>query len=482
MKGKYHERIAIRLSLAIVVVVLVTAITVASLVLHDEKNILQHDLRVRGMQLGEIMARQALEPLLYEENFTLHELLSSYLAASDALLVYGELYDEKGEEILVRERKAMHRKAINFNEYAGNKATFLVDVGQEGGSTPLDLVVPVSSPKIGVVGYLRLGVSVKPLLATIETSRRKVWVVTTIIAVLGSLAGLWMARGLIAPVLLLNQAVHEVGKGSLGTEIPEAGIGEIRELGIAFNIMSRRLKELVDEITAAQENLVRTEKLYALGEFSTGLAHEIKNPLTSMKMLIQRAENENEPLEGEDLSVILGELERIDDTVSRFLRSARQSEIRVSDTDINAVIEDVIAITRPKIEKSGVVIVQELTQGLAPLRIDASGIKQILMNGILNALQAMAGGGRLSISTNVEGDEFRCILSDTGSGIGEKDIKYIFDPFFTTKEEGTGMGLAVAWNIARQHGGRLDIYSNTSTTNRGTSFILVLPYGNASYS
>ncbi|BCO08286.1 hypothetical protein GF1_06620 [Desulfolithobacter dissulfuricans] len=479
MAIRFHDRIAIRLSLAIVIVVLVTAVTVATLVLRDEKRILQRDLRVRALQLGEIMTRQVLEPLLYEENYTLHELITSYLAARDAFLVYGELYNEQGEKILAREKIPVPRKPVVLAEYAGELPKFLRDVEQSNDLVPMDLVVPISSSKIGVVGYLRLGVSVEPLIRTISASRRKVWAVTAVIAVLGSLAGLWMARALLYPVLLLNQAAHKVGEGNLGMEIRETGVGEIRELSLTFNTMSRRLKELVDEITAAQENLVRTEKLYALGEFSTGLAHEIKNPLTSIKMLIQRAGEQEEALEGEDLEVIIDELERIDHTVTRFLRSARQSDIAVTRTDINSLVEDVLAITRPKIEKSGVVIVKKLAKDIAPVQIDASGIRQILMNGILNALQAMDEGGKLTITTAVDGRELRCTITDTGCGISEEHLKYIFDPFFTTKENGTGMGLSVAWNIAQQHGGRLDI---VSSKNNGTSFILVLPYDDTPYS
>lgn len=479
MAVRFRERIAIRLSLAIVVVVLVTAVTVVTLVLRDERYILQHDLRVRALQLGEIISRQVLEPLLYEEDYAIHELIGSYIAARDAFLVYGELYNEQGEKILAREKMAVPRKSITIDEYKGSEPTFLRDVKQSSNHEPMDVVIPVLSSQIGVVGYLRLGISVEPLLKTIAASRRKVWAVTAAIAIFGSLAGLWMARALIYPVLLLNQAAHKVGEGNLGMEIKEAGIGEIRELGITFNTMSRRLKELVDEITAAQENLVRTEKLYALGEFSTGLAHEIKNPLTSIKMLIQRAGEEEEALEGEDLEVILDELERIDRTVSRFLHSARQSDIEVSQTDIGTLIDDVLAITRPNIEKSGVRIIRQTAENLVPVQVDPSGIKQILMNGLLNALQAMESGGVLTITTDVYGEELRCTITDTGCGISEEHLKRIFDPFFTTKEDGTGMGLAVAWNIARQHGGRLEI---TSKENEGTSFILIIPYDDTTHS
>lgn len=475
MAVRFHERIAIRLSLSIVITVLVTAGAVATLILRDEQLVLQQDLRIRALQLGEIMSRQMLEPLLYEEDYKIHEILSSYLGSDDLFLVYSELYDEKGEKILVRGKGASIQQAIAFSTFSGGRPTILRDVEDSSNLAPMDLVIPISSSTIGVAGYLRLGISVDPLIKTIAASRKKVWAVTMGIALIGSLAGLWMARALLYPVLLLNQAAHEVGKGKLGMRIPETGIGEIRELSVTFNTMSFRLKELVDAITAAQENLVRTEKLYALGEFSTGLAHEIKNPLTSIKMLIQRANEQDEALQGQDLEVIIDEIDRIDHTVSQFLRSARQTELTVSLTDINRLIEDVLAITRPKIEKAGIRITKELAGNLAPVRIDASGIKQILINGLLNALQAMDGGGRLTIASTVSDNELHCTITDSGCGIGEEDLKHIFDPFFTTKAEGTGMGLAVAWNIARQHGGRLEI---SSVKNEGTTFTLTLPYDN----
>jgi signal transduction histidine kinase len=183
-------------------------------------------------------------------------------------------------------------------------------------------------------------------------------------------------------------------------------------------------------------------------------------------------------LQGEDLEVIIEELDRIDYTVSRFLGSARQSEMAFTDTDINSLVEDVLAITGPKIEKSGVHIEKKLEENLASLRVDGPSIKQVLMNGILNALQAMPSGGALSISTSRIDDALQCTISDTGDGISEENLKHIFDPFFTTKEDGTGMGLAVAWNIAQQHGGRLDIVSREHD---GTSLVLTLPYDNSAH-
>jgi len=471
----WYDRIAVRLSVSIVVVIVVTALSVASLILRDEKRILQKDLRIRALQLGEIMPRQIIEPLLYDEDYALYSLIQSYLQSKESFLLYGEIYNDQGELILAREREPILREPITSFDSAQEHPVFLQDFTETDTQPPLDLLIPITSRQLGVAGYLRLGISVQPLFKTLQASRHKVWVVTGVIVIIGILAALWMARRLISPVLMLNRAAHRVGEGDFDMEIQEIGVGEIGELATTFNTMSQQVKDLVAAIRSAQENLVRTEKLYALGEFSTGLAHEIKNPLTSIKMLIQRSEEQKEPLEGEDLEVIVEELDRIDYTVSRFLRSARQSEISFTDTDINGLIEDVLAITGPKIEKSGIHIKRELDKTLMPLQVDGNSIKQILINGILNALQAMDSGGELTLSTSLVDGALQCTITDTGSGISKENLKHIFDPFFTTKKDGTGMGLAVAWNIAQQHGGRLDI---TSRENKGTSLLLTLPYDN----
>jgi len=476
MAVPWYDRVALRLSLSIVVVIIITALTVASLILRDERNIMVHDLRVRTRMLGEIMARQMIEPMLYEESFALHSLLKSYLDAKDSILVYGIIYDKDGK-LLLAGRQSSHSVRIPvLPSSLAAKPVFLRNIKEQPGAIagPADFFMPISTPRIGIIGYLRLGVSVRPLADTLKTTHHKVWIATSIIAFWGILISLWFARILIRPILLLNNAAWRLGEeGGLETKITVTGVGEIRELALTFNRMALRLNELIAKLKKARANLIRTEKLYALGEFSAGLAHEIKNPLTSIKMLMQRVGEEEDPLDDRDLEVIIEELDRIDSTVSRFLQGAGPADLTRSPTDINRLLTDVVAITRRKIEKAGIRLDCGFNQELAPLALDGASIKQIVMNGILNAIQAMPTGGTLTINTIISGAELHCLITDNGCGISPENLKYIFDPFFTTKKEGTGMGLAVAWNIARQHGGRLDIESRL---NQGTTLILVLPY------
>jgi signal transduction histidine kinase len=462
------------------VVILITAFTVATLILRDEKNTMERDLRVRTRQLGEIMVRQVIEPMLYEEKFALHTLLKSYLDAPDSILIYASIYDKDGK-LLLTGRQALFPGNIPAMPHAlTSEPVFLSDIAESLRAVkPADFLMPISTARIGAIGYLRLGISVHPLAETLQNAHKKVLIASSIITFLGILISLWFARVLIRPVLLLNNAARRLGdEGDLNTEIPVTGVGEIRELSQTFNRMSRRLNDLIAKLKKAQDNLVRTEKLYALGEFSAGLAHEIKNPLTSIKMLMQRVNEEDEPLNGRDMEVIIGELDRIDLTVSRFLQGARPADLNRDSVDINRLLGDVIAITRRKIEKSAIQLQINLQPNLSPLELDSSSIKQIFMNGILNAIQAMPQGGSLAISTKISGSELHCLIGDNGCGISPENLKYIFDPFFTTKEEGTGMGLAVAWNIARQHGGRLDI---DSCLQHGTTLTLALPYDHTAH-
>jgi len=223
----------------------------------------------------------------------------------------------------------------------------------------------------------------------------------------------------------------------------------------------------------AQENLVRTEKLYAIGEFSAGIAHEIRNPLTSIKMLIQALEDKQLALSGKHLGIIYGEIDRIDRIIKQFLAFTRPGKTEKKDVNINNILEEVITITRPKIEQSGIDLNEKLSSTLPMIKGNNDALKQVFINIVLNAIQAMdAEGGKLSIETMAQNGNLSTIIKDTGVGIPEKNLKNIFDPFFTTKKEGTGMGLALTYAIINDHSGNINI---KSTPMIGTTMIVELP-------
>jgi signal transduction histidine kinase len=466
---KLINSIAVRISLSIAIVVASTTVAVAWLILREERHVLELELQKKGTYLAEVIAQQMVEPLLYEERYAMYNIILSSLSAEEGIVVFGVVHDSDGEPIINLEREKFQIPAVDKKSLLMSRDVML----RENNDLQLyEISVPIVAKNLGPVGYLRLGITKKFMVETLKSVKKKLYILSSIIVLSGIMAGLWMARKIIRPVLTLNQGVQRVGRGELGAVIDVVGHGEIKELSLAFNEMSAKLKESVDAIKTAQENLVRTEKLYALGEFSAGLAHEIKNPLTSMKMLMQTAKERGAPLCTTDISIIEGEINRIDRIVKEFLAFARPAKADLVTTDINEIAKEVVILSRPKIEQANINIAELYDYGIPKVKAHADGLKQVFLNIVLNAVQAMEEGGTLTISTSSDTDSVAACVRDTGRGIPDENLKRIFDPFFTTKEDGTGMGLAIAYSIMREHGGQIEI---DSVMNKGTVVSILLP-------
>lgn len=454
-------------------VVIATALTVASVILSEEQKTLENHLEIRALQLGEIMSKQMIEPLLYEELYTIYSLFESYIKSADSIIVYAEAYDPEGKFLLNSVQTVSSDKLSGELSSYRTKAGFVNLSGaiSEGGA--FDLIYPVTTQNLGLIGYLRLGITPAHLLSTLENIKNKILKLTVIIVLSGILVGLLMARRIIQPILILNRAVLQLEEETLGEDIEVLGIGEVRELTSSFNKMSRKLRDSVETMKTAQNNLVRKEKLYVLGEFSASLAHEIKNPLTPIKMLIQRAHDQHEPLEGGDLDVINDELKRIDTIVSQFLGYARITEPHLEKIDINMLLQDVLVLSQSKIKNSKIELILDLNSTPLMVSINPDSLKQVMINLILNAVQAMPGGGILKLITRGEEDGIKVEVNDSGIGMTEEQLEKAFDPFFTTKQDGTGLGLSIILSIIENHHGSIDLFSEA---NRGTRVLVRLPY------
>ncbi|MDP3297609.1 MAG: ATP-binding protein [Thermodesulfovibrionia bacterium] len=478
---KIFDSIAFRISFSIAVIVASTAVAVGWIIMREERKMLELELRSKGKYLTEIMSRRLVEPILYEERYEIFSLLQASMKGKESLVVYGEVYDKNGEVVVTAYKdEKLHKIIPLFENSIGS-----VDVRED--NLLYHITLPINVEALGTIGFLRLGITKEPLYTTLKTVKQKFYLLSGGIIFIGIMIGLWMARKILRPILILNKGVRMVGEGELGIEVPVVGEGEIKELALSFNRMSKKLKELINETRAAQENLVRTEKLYAVGEFSAGVAHEIKNPLTSIKMLIQTVKQKKQALSSKDIEILEEEINRIDRIVKDFLAFARHEKTEKADVNINNLLEEVIAITRPKMEQSAISIKQKFSQPLPIIKGSHDALKQAFLNIVLNAIQAMdSGGGTLEIVTSYESGvmsqglgnmphntpKVSVIIKDTGIGIPEKNLKKIFDPFFTTKEDGTGMGLALTYNIINDHSGRIDI---DSTPFMGTTVRVELP-------
>ncbi|MBP1712267.1 MAG: ammonium transporter [Deltaproteobacteria bacterium] len=246
--------------------------------------------------------------------------------------------------------------------------------------------------------------------------------------------------------------------------------------------LGERVKTAAAELEATQKQLFQAEKLAALGKLSAGIAHEIRNPLTSIKILIHSLADPgaSETSREKDLNVIESEIERVNKIIRQFLDFARPRPPSLEPVDARNLIEETLALVGYEIESQGVQLEREDESDLPPVAMDREQMKQVLLNLILNALQALPQGGKIRIQTSLQasgkgGKENRAVeirVQDTGEGIPAEIQSKIFEPFFSTKEEGIGLGLSVAQRIVDEHGGKIRV---ESAEGAGTLFSITLP-------
>jgi len=236
-----------------------------------------------------------------------------------------------------------------------------------------------------------------------------------------------------------------------------------------------RICKDITHLKKAEERLVLAERLSSLGELTAGVAHELRNPLAGIKINTQVLSRKKDlpEMEKKLLNSTQDGIEKIQKIVDDMLHFAKPKASHFKQEEINEVVDKSLAILQTKLKKGNISSVFEGAQGLPKLRIDIHQIQQVLINLMLNAIQAMEDGGTLSIRTfSEDGDGVGIEVRDTGIGIPEAHIKKIFDPFFTTKSEGTGLGLSISLKILENHGATIDVVSDTG---KGSTFTIHFP-------
>ena len=239
--------------------------------------------------------------------------------------------------------------------------------------------------------------------------------------------------------------------------------------------MEEKIQRTTADLRKTEAQLIRSEKLAALGQLAAGIAHEIRNPLTSINILIHSL-TENFPSENthrEDLQVIEEEIRRINEIVDQFLRFAKPASPLFEKTNLIPIFEEILQLLRPQIERGKIKVKKEF-EPLPLITVDKEQVKQVILNLLLNAVQAMPKSGHLILRGQIpENDRWiNLSIQDSGAGIPGEDMDKLFDPFFSTKEGGIGLGLSIAHRIIDQHHGKIEV---ESTPGRGTLFTVWLP-------
>lgn len=285
-----------------------------------------------------------------------------------------------------------------------------------------------------------------------------------------------VARSIVSPLRHLVGAAERIRMGELGTETGIDRRDELGELSRTFDQMSRELQASAGQIQELHDQeLRRASQLASVGELSSGIAHEIKNPLVGVSSgldLLSRRLDTGDARTGEILSQMRAQIRRMEGALSDLLSYARPKRPRLIRTAPEPVIERLIGLVRPQAEAAGITVHRQCQPDLPDVEVDPELLNQALINLSLNAIQAMERGGDLEISVTGSHDTVRISVSDTGMGIPEERLQDILKPFYTTKHRGTGLGLAISRGIVERQGGRLEVESRPG---EGSTFTIVLP-------
>jgi signal transduction histidine kinase len=229
-----------------------------------------------------------------------------------------------------------------------------------------------------------------------------------------------------------------------------------------------------DELRSTVDQLLLADRHTSLGQMSAAIVHEIRNPLGAIRGAAEALESivPSEHEKAEFLTIIKHEGERLNGLVTDFLNFARPRSPELLPTPPHEIIEAVVKLTSKQAEQARVKIITEIADGLPFVRLDAEQMKQVLLNLILNAIEAMPAGGQLTISARQREEELLLTVRDTGRGIELSVREKLFSPFVTTKTRGTGLGLAIAHRLVTQHGGRIEAAEGE---NGGAVFEIRLP-------
>ncbi len=354
---------------------------------------------------------------------------------------------------------------------------------------------PITDVKGNRIGMLYVGMLEAPYVDLKNRVIFTFWSIAAIIVILLSVIANYTTSNIVRPVKALANATGRIAQGDMTQRVEVDSGDEIGYLGDAFNKMASALQEATDgyqtltrtleqkveektrELKAAEDVLIQSEKLASLGKLGAGVAHELNNPLTSIllnsHLLLEQLKLEDPTKQ--HLQLIIDETKRCASIVNGLLEFARQTPPERAPFDINRAVESTLLLMETHALMNKVKINTFLAEDLPSTMIDVNKIRQVFTNIIINAMDAMPGGGELTITTRMseDGQSVEVEFRDTGSGIPEDYLKKIFDPFFTTKgTKGTGLGLAISYGIIQQHNGRIQV---NSMVGQGTIMVVSLP-------
>lgn len=391
---------------------------------------------------------------------------------SDRPDALGKMVNKESYDLFLQEKQ----EAIYLNTDGLQVFTLLQPISASG------RCVECHDEDNAVIGILNLDISLAGMYSQLKQTSRT-FVASTLLILFFLTVGIALSliRLLRRPLQQVTQGVAQVATGDLSVRMPDRGNDEIGQLMRGFNSMVSTLDKTQNELQVCHyQQMERAERLASIGEMAAGLAHEIKNPLAGIGGAIDVLADDysqGDPRR-EIMRQIKGQINRLNKTVTDLLYFGKPGDPEFADIDINSLIQQTLLFSAQHPEAKNIKLIEELTSNLPLVWGDQKQLQQVLLNIMINGLQAMPDGGDLTVQTDQvrhdEQDWLRIKICDTGPGLSADEIKNIFIPFYTTKTQGTGLGLPICRQLVKSHGGTLEVDAGLG---EGACFTIELPMG-----
>jgi signal transduction histidine kinase len=322
-------------------------------------------------------------------------------------------------------------------------------------------------------GTIRVAVSTLLIRDDLETALRPAALTAALLLLGAVVVATLLAQWTLRPLLLVRAGLARLGQGETGVTLALPQEDEFDALGESFNVVSERLTQEANEGRLSRATVSR--RLAALGRVSSGIAHEVKNPLNAMRIHLEllRMETVDSPQAQDHARILDQQIRRLDEVVQGFLSFARPDAMAKAPVSLHDLFEEILPVIRAEAGKTGVRVEVDCPADLPPIAGDAVQLQQAFLNLAINACQAMPKGGRLRlIGRRGSGRSLEVLVEDNGTGIAPDHLEKIFNLYFTTKPEGSGVGLALVYRTVHLHDGDIDVQS---VPGQGTTFQVTLP-------
>lgn len=477
---------SLRTRFMVSVIVLLTCLVGLVLFVIEKREVraIFEEQKEKGKLIASNIAQLNLQPLLMWDKKGIEENIEEQI---DQKLLYVVIYDRNNNPYaaneLIKDYEEIYPKSrLTGDEPQGN-FSFVSKKFDDRRSVQLIRILEIETPIFAKGsprrwGSIKIGLSLEDMRREILKTRLMLILIGFGGLVIGTFGASLLARRITRPIKRLAEGTVRVAKGDFSHKIEIGSQDEIGNLAENFNQMSRNLQLAREREALTQKKLIQAEKLASIGRIAAGIAHEIRNPLTSVKLNIQKV-LESDRLEGTEkdhLDISQEGISHIENFVKELLNFTRVSELNRDRFSVEQIMEESVKMIAESLERKRVYLERDFQANLPGVYVDADRLRQVFLNILRNAYEAVDDGGRIAVClSRTEDDSAKKVkieISDNGCGIPEKDWEAIFEPFYTTKSSGIGLGLANARKIIEQHQGSIRVKKKEG---EGACFEILIP-------